>query len=1499
MQGPPSDRIPEARTFKFNNLMEQTKGTNPRVADENGDGVAESWAVFWHDVYPLRVRDAVRGDQEAADEVGTLVPTEVEIVSIREALANPLGDLGGHVKANLHYVRFFEVLGTPASARSQLRPGETLAIDPPLTIQVLRDGFRVPAVVAEASGSKAHGFADDEQLGLNPYLLDTDGDGLSDAWEAFAGRCSGVGGTNPIAPDATDDPEGDGLENAGEQESGTSPCSADTDLGGVADGVEVGVQGLSALEPGDDASPQEDRPDDGDRLPLDEELRLGTDPNDPDSDQDGLLDGDDVEFLLSTLDDETGPLVAHLLARGVASERLEGGSAGPKVRFLGEAPNRGDPRGLDTSGDGIPDGWLAYYTGRADVPRSELMARYECGRPAWWDESRVGVWWWGAPPLAPEGCHGDMDYDGLLDNTGEDPIPASSHGNLLPPGVPRLPYDLTPSLSGIELLVAGQRQGECAGDPRPCRSEWPARSYFGDRPDAQDRAPVEFSEVDTSLATAPDGLLRMGKEEEFQVRGRLGLACGTPCDGAPGLSNRTVVAELVDSSGSARTLGVGFTGPSGRFEIRSCLCLSGAAEVPYPDVVALGQSSGRVEWTSDPRNVEVGSLPLLTIRSYATTATFYSGTRPNASHPQYVELDIGAETYHATASAGHSVGTVHITSGTALAIDTPQTIPFTDGGRTLTVGVSLVDRSGAGVPFQRVAVEAVGIGMTNPTTGASGTAVATFQIPPARVASVIVRATYSGDSVAGLGPAAPAGPASVELQAPLTLVVEAPGAPVRSGEVFATSVLVQSRGQPVEGIAVRAVIGSFAGEAMSGASGIAVFALQPTGFGGSVSHVTFDVEETLAYQGASVTSPLEVVAGVLLTATVPASIGEGNASKVLGRLTLLDGSPVSGETVRLTIGGSPAGIASTGQDGRWETVLLVPAGLGAGRASMQVEFGGRTGELEPAALSREIRVVVTTQITTPPVKGGQGGIVDIKGRLTDVSGRGVAGHWVLVDVDGHRQGTALTSSGGGFGFRYSIPGNSTVAVHLVKTTFDGSPNGTYGPSFTTTTLHVGAPTVLVLAPPSALLRGNNTLVATLRGPDDVPLTNAQVTFTSSTGGHVVSTTDPTGRAAPTFAFNPPTVGQAITIQAAFAGSTLQGPATDQATVPLRVPTRIIMSVDSEAGRGAPLRIRTVLLDDTDRRLLGETLSFSLLGTTVETASTDGEEVLMEVPREAPLGNSSLEVAYPGGEFLLEAAALRQIVIKEGARLAIGPLPRDVVADQAFEVRIRLTDSQGVPLVGRTVGVRMSHQSIAAIVTTGPDGNGTAILASPVAGAGSVVAFFPGEEFLAAQSATSDPLQIKASAAPSGSRATGLVMAFAALVMLVGGILVARVLLRRRASVLSILHAAERSISAGNPWSAAVLLAYRRLTVHLAGQGFRERPSESVREFVQELATRVALPTDAAIDLVRLFEAGRYGGMELDAGHARWARLALRRVIHAIESHVEVPPSGSDGGTVVP
>jgi Tol biopolymer transport system component/uncharacterized membrane protein len=149
---------------------------------------------------------------------------------------------------------------------------------------------------------------------------------------AVAGTAQVIGATQTIVANQTaaamagqQDTDGDGLTNQQEAGYGTDPNNADTDRDGLLDGQEVLRTGTNPLLPDTD----------GDGLTDGDEAKRGTNPLNPDSDGDALRDGDEVRI-------GTNPLKQDTDGDGLID------SAEP-----GPCPN---PLNPDSDADGIIDG---------------------------------------------------------------------------------------------------------------------------------------------------------------------------------------------------------------------------------------------------------------------------------------------------------------------------------------------------------------------------------------------------------------------------------------------------------------------------------------------------------------------------------------------------------------------------------------------------------------------------------------------------------------------------------------------------------------------------------------------------------------------------------------------------------------------------------------------------------------------------------------------------------------------------------------------------------------------------------------------------------------------------------------------------------------------------------------------------------------------------------------------------------------------------------------
>ena len=238
------------------------------------------------------------------------------------------------------------------------------------------DGIRI---IGENGGAAdGNGFLGVYELEVQgDPSADTDGDGLQDAWEQ-------ANGLNVGANDAAGDPDNDDLTNLEEFTASTDPNEADSDGDGLNDGAEAKTHLTKPLMSDTD----------GDGLNDGREINdLKTDPLTTDTDQDGLSDGHEVETL------HTSPVLTDTDADGYddstevaqGSDPLNSGSVPTNVALFG--------RGLMGTKDALdsgPETELEYYhVGVAEnINDSDITTRVDTYNEAATSQvSYVGIVW--------------------------------------------------------------------------------------------------------------------------------------------------------------------------------------------------------------------------------------------------------------------------------------------------------------------------------------------------------------------------------------------------------------------------------------------------------------------------------------------------------------------------------------------------------------------------------------------------------------------------------------------------------------------------------------------------------------------------------------------------------------------------------------------------------------------------------------------------------------------------------------------------------------------------------------------------------------------------------------------------------------------------------------------------------------------------------------------------------------------------------------------------
>jgi len=277
------------------------------------------------------------------------------------------------------------------------------------------------------------------------FVTDDDSDGMPGYWETLYGL-------NPNDPsDAAGDLDSDGLTNLAEFQNGTVPTNPDTDGDGVNDGDEVNVYFSDPTELDTD----------GDGLSDGEEVNThGTSPTSTDSDSDGMPDGYEVaQGLEPTVDDAAGDADADLLTNlqeyqiGSNPHNLDsdgdGLADGYEVTGLGSDPTR-----VDTDGDGLADGAEINLYNTNPV----LFDTDGDGMPDGWE---VGHGLEPDDATGANGSTGDPDGDGMTNvleyTQGTDPL-VNQWGWITNPGNGHQ-YKLTAIMTWAEAQAQAQAWG--------------------------------------------------------------------------------------------------------------------------------------------------------------------------------------------------------------------------------------------------------------------------------------------------------------------------------------------------------------------------------------------------------------------------------------------------------------------------------------------------------------------------------------------------------------------------------------------------------------------------------------------------------------------------------------------------------------------------------------------------------------------------------------------------------------------------------------------------------------------------------------------------------------------------------------------------------------------------------------------------------------------------------------------------------------------------------
>jgi len=294
--------------------------------------------------------------------------------------------------------------------------------------------------------------AQEQTLGSDPNDADTDDDGLPDGMEPNpADDADGDGLTNIVDPDSDNDGLADGTEqgseclnadtdiNAGncipdaDPSTTTSAIDADSDNGGVSDGAEdtnrngrIDAGETDPNDPSDDSSVT-DTDDDG--LSDAQETELGSDPNDADSDDDGVVDGDeanpgldsDNDGLINILDpDSDNDGLFDGTEQGLPCDNAATDATAGRCRADADPTTQTSPLAADTDAGGARDGAEdPNHNGRIDPMERDPNDPSDDNTVV--DRDNDGLSDAEEEFLGSDPADADTDDDGLLDGAERNP----------------------------------------------------------------------------------------------------------------------------------------------------------------------------------------------------------------------------------------------------------------------------------------------------------------------------------------------------------------------------------------------------------------------------------------------------------------------------------------------------------------------------------------------------------------------------------------------------------------------------------------------------------------------------------------------------------------------------------------------------------------------------------------------------------------------------------------------------------------------------------------------------------------------------------------------------------------------------------------------------------------------------------------------------------------------------------------------------------------------
>ncbi len=759
--------------------------------------------------------------------------------------------------------------------------------------------------------------------------------------------------------------------------------------------------------------------------------------------------------------------------------------------------------------------------------------------------------------------------------------------------------------------------------------------------------------------------------------------------------------------------------------------------------------------TSDP----VGTYPGAVVANFAGDTT-YSGSNGTGDLAVIPADTTVTAVSGSAASGGPATLTATLTSSVTGVGIVGETVSFTLNGTA--VGNAVTDSSGVAT--------LTGVAISEPVGTHPGAVVANFP----------------GDTNYG----ASSGTGDLVVSPAATTVTAVSGVAASGGTSTLTATLTSSvTGAGIAGETVDFAFNGFSvGNAVTDSSGVATLTgvpnTEPAGTypGAVVASFAGDTN----YGASSGTGDLTVVQGVATTVTaVSGAASFGGTATLTATLTNSDTSAaIANETVSFTLNGAKVGTATTDSNGI-ATLTGVPTSEPAGTytGAVVADFAGDTTYSASTGTGDLAVSQADTTVTAVSGSAATGGTATLTATLTSsVTSAGIAGQTVSFTLNGTLVGTATTDSSGVAtlsGLAISEPAGTYPGA--VVANFAGDANYIASSGTGDLTVVQGIATNLTAVSGSAPFGGTATLTATLTNSDtSAVIAGETVSFTLNGISVGIGVTDSSGVATLTGVPTSEPVGtDPGAVVADFAGDTTYSASTGTGNLVVSPADTTVTAVSGSAAFGGTATLTATLTSSvTGAGIAGESVSFTLNGNVVGTATTDssGVAILTGVPTSDPAGiyPGAVVASFAGDTDYSASTGTGDLTISQAATTVTAVSGSAAFGGMATLTATLTSSVTGAGIAGETVSFTFNGNVIGTATT---DSNGVAIFTgvptSDPAGTypGAVVASFAGDTDYSASTGTGD-LTISAAdtnfSSVSGSATGGLATLTATLISSVTG-----------------------------------------------------------------------------------------------------------------------------------